>query len=87
MTWAFHNTSKLGLPLLLLLLLFLLLLQNPSSAHENPKFSRATEKGSDSADLNALKIHQNGGIKAVRDELFGAEKRRVNTGPNPLHNR
>lgn len=102
MSWGFHkgkfhmgigrsSESASCLCFLLLLLLLLLLEMNPCSADGNTKFPRG-KKGFHST-LNAAKIHENGskgmgtGKEFSGDEVFGAEKRRVYTGPNPLHNR
>lgn len=77
---------------LLLLLLMLLLLQNPFLADGSSRLVRG-KKGSSST-LNPSRIDKNKykGIVPEKgfggdDEVLGAQKRRVYTGPNPLHNR
>ena len=71
----------------LLLLLLLLQLKAPCFADGSGRFSRF--KGGYGAELKPVKPH--GGFKANAgkdaDEIFGADKRKINTGPNPLHNR
>lgn len=78
--------------LLLVLILLLVLQTSTSSAHASAKFgSYKTSTVSDhrlsSAESNAGFVV--GGVKDIEDgdSLFGDEKRRIHTGPNPLHNR
>ncbi|KAH6818686.1 CLAVATA3/ESR-RELATED 17 [Perilla frutescens var. frutescens] len=77
----------------LLLLLIVLVLENPCFADGSSRFNQG-KKGSPS-NLNPARIIDQNRYKGinipdkdvVRDDVFGAEKRRVYTGPNPLHNR
>lgn len=77
--------------LLLLLLLIMSLLETPCYAVGYGKFSSV--KGGSSSELrnNPAMSNSVGGLKrnANKDgnEIFGADKRKVYTGPNPLHNR
>lgn len=71
---------------LLLLLLILLLLETPCFADGSSRFTSG-KKGSIST-LNHKKGYKGSAEKGNNgDDVFGAEKRRVYTGPNPLHNR
>ncbi|CAK9188536.1 unnamed protein product [Ilex paraguariensis] len=74
--------------LFLLLLMLLKLGNSPCFADGYGRFSRS--KGGSGSDLSPLKTH-NGlkgkGNKHEDDDIFGGDKRRVYTGPNPLHNR
>lgn len=81
MTWAFHNRE------FRLLCFLLLLLHHHCFADGNGEnLSRGEEGNSVITHSNAVKIHRNG-IAEEDETIFGAEKRRVYTGPNPLHNR
>ncbi|KAH7844425.1 hypothetical protein Vadar_027858 [Vaccinium darrowii] len=74
----------------LLLLMMLIELEITTPCLADNKFSKF--KGRSQSDLNSLKHqkdfkgkeHKNG---VQFDDVFGAEKRKVYTGPNPLHNR
>ncbi|KAL9373576.1 hypothetical protein Peur_033196 [Populus x canadensis] len=77
--------------LYLLLLLIMSPLETPCYAVGYGKFS--SFRGGSSFELknNPAKSNNIGGLKGNADkdgnEIFGAEKRKVYTGPNPLHNR
>ncbi|KAL1548769.1 CLAVATA3/ESR-RELATED 17 [Salvia divinorum] len=75
----------------LLLLLMLFLLENQCCADGSSRFIQGNKKSlSSSSTLNPARIDPNyykGVVADKDDEVFGAEKRRVYTGPNPLHNR
>ena len=77
--------------LYLLLLLIMSPLETPCYAVGYGKFS--SFRGGSSSELknNPAKSNNIGGLKGNADkegnEIFGAEKRKVYTGPNPLHNR
>ncbi|PIN25020.1 hypothetical protein CDL12_02241 [Handroanthus impetiginosus] len=82
--------KELGL-LCFVLLLMILLLENPCFAEDGIKGKFTREKR---GSFTAVKVHRNGyrGIASDKDHIngdgvFGAEKRMVYTGPNPLHNR
>lgn len=82
-----EKNMGIGKVLVCLFLLLILLLYVEAAYHGggNSQFSKF--KGS-SCSGSAKKAHKNG-ENAEKDcaEIFGAEKRRVYTGPNPLHNR
>ncbi|KAL7225527.1 hypothetical protein ACSBR1_020822 [Camellia fascicularis] len=90
MTWVFSSKKHMGMRKLLaclsLLLLMLIELETPCFA-ELSRF-----KGRSDSKMNSLKPH-NKGFKGNADkngeddDAFGAQKRKVYTGPNPLHNR
>nr|DAD42891.1 TPA_asm: hypothetical protein HUJ06_001121 [Nelumbo nucifera] len=73
---------------LFLLLLMLLQLETPCSADGYGRFGRF--RGGSASKLSAF---QSKGIPERRegdkdgDEVFGVDKRKIYTGPNPLHNR
>jgi hypothetical protein len=75
-----------------LLLLILLQLEAPCFADGSRRFTRF-KGGSSGSELNPGPGSElnHGGFKGNAgkdgDEIFGAEKRKVYTGPNPLHNR
>ncbi|KAG6629808.1 hypothetical protein CIPAW_14G110800, partial [Carya illinoinensis] len=71
---------------LLLLVLFLFLLQiSTSSAADHVSATFATFKESINGSIGSRdKDHEDAGDHA---HVFGDEKRKVFTGPNPLHNR
>ena len=78
----------------LLLVLMLLVLENQCCADGSRRFIQANKKGlpsSSTTTLNPARIDRNyykGGVVSDKDDgVFGGEKRRVYTGPNPLHNR
>ncbi|KAL7138325.1 hypothetical protein ABFS83_10G155500 [Erythranthe nasuta] len=74
-SWAAFHYKRESFHLLLLLLVMILLSENPCFADE--RFSTGVKV-----------IHRNV-YKGILpdDDVFVAEKRRVYTGPNPLHNR
>ncbi|KAL1531380.1 CLAVATA3/ESR-RELATED 17 [Salvia divinorum] len=79
-----------GKEMCLLLLLLLLLLENPCFADGSSRFVQGNKKGLSSNPARIHRTHYKGVVADednVGDEVFGAEKRRVYTGPNPLHNR
>lgn len=90
MIWVLRK-KRMGLrtelACLSLLLLMLLQFETPCFAAGIGRFSRF--KVGSSSELNPVKPH--GGFKGNADKdsegIFGAEKRKVYTGPNPLHNR
>ena len=65
--------KRMGLVILILLLLALLHLSTPCNAAAN----KATFHRFKASKLNPAALNQ----------TFGADKRKVHTGPNPLHNR
>ncbi|KAL8489289.1 hypothetical protein ACS0TY_024781 [Phlomoides rotata] len=73
----------IGRELCLLLLLIFLLLENPCFADGSSRLTSG-KKGSVSTSS-----HNKGSAEEGKNgnEVFGGEKRRVYTGPNPLHNR
>ncbi|KAI9120684.1 hypothetical protein K1719_007717 [Acacia pycnantha] len=84
--------KKMGLLLLSLLLLNLFLLISPCKAAGRARFHRFKGHGSPNSELkpfhfggNGLQGHEHQDVD--EDEVFGADKRKVYTGPNPLHNR
>lgn len=92
MSWTNVSKKQMGLgkglacfSLLLLMLLQLQITTTTPCCAAN-KFSRFK---SEAAAAAASSI--NGRFKGKElqdgDEIFGADKRKVNTGPNPLHNR
>lgn len=95
MSWI--NVSKKmglgkGLACFSLLLLMLLHLQITTPCCAANKFSRFKSEAAAAASSNSDKSTTsiNGRFKGKEldgDEIFGADKRKVNTGPNPLHNR
>ncbi|CAL5420577.1 unnamed protein product [Camellia sinensis] len=75
---------------LLLLLMLMIEFKTPCFADGFNKFSRF--KGGSVSETNSLKPHRgfkgnNADYKNGDDGVFGAQKRKVYTGPNPLHNR
>ncbi|XAR48296.1 hypothetical protein NMG60_11031061 [Bertholletia excelsa] len=88
MTWVCSKKSmgmKRELACLYLLLLILIELETPCLAAGFSKFGFKGGSGS------VMKTHKcfngNAGKGGECDDAFGAEKRKVYTGPNPLHNR
>ncbi|KAG7962131.1 hypothetical protein I3843_09G050000 [Carya illinoinensis] len=72
-----------------LLLLMLLQFEAPCFADGAGRFYRSFKGGSGS-EHNSVKPHGTGfrgNADKDADEIFGADKRKVYTGPNPLHNR
>lgn len=86
-----REPACLSLHLLLLLLVIMSLLETPCYAVGYGKFSSV--KGGSRSELRNNPAMSNGvgGHKrnANKDgnEIFGGDKRKVYTGPNPLHNR
>ncbi|KAI4348584.1 hypothetical protein L6164_009292 [Bauhinia variegata] len=78
--------KQMALVILSLILLALLQLRTPCNAAGKSRFKIAS-----TSHLKPSKFH--GGLKGnadnkdKSDDLFGADKRKVHTGPNPLHNR
>lgn len=82
---------KTELACLSLLVLILLQLETPSLAAGNEKSNRVKAAPTTTSEINPAKP-QVGGFKRSaekdgNDEIFGADKRTIYTGPNPLHNR
>ncbi|KAK7396047.1 hypothetical protein VNO78_16756 [Psophocarpus tetragonolobus] len=78
--------------LILFLLLLLLLLLGTTPCHAAPRkvgFHRFKGASSSSSEFKPFNFHGAGNTahKEVADQVFGADKRKVYTGPNPLHNR
>ncbi|KAL9154975.1 hypothetical protein ABFS82_10G152200 [Erythranthe guttata] len=75
--WAAFHYKRESFHLLLLLLVMILLSENPCLIAADERFSTRVKL-----------IHRNV-YKGIlpEDDVFVAEKRRVYTGPNPLHNR
>lgn len=82
---------------LFLLLLFVLVLKSPSFADGYGRFNKFST-GSESNQVKQHKVNheflsphsnnnQNNNAEEDGDEIFGVDKRKVHTGPNPLHNR
>ncbi|KAE9586307.1 hypothetical protein Lalb_Chr24g0400421 [Lupinus albus] len=86
------KNQKISFLILSLFLLMLLLLSTttPSSKAEKGRFDRF-EGGSSSSVLKSSEFHVgvpgNKEEKHGGDQVFGAKKRKVYAGPNPLHNR
>ncbi|OIW09448.1 hypothetical protein TanjilG_31167 [Lupinus angustifolius] len=76
---------------LFLLMLLLLSTTTPSSIAEKARFDRFKGDSSSSSVVKSSEFHVGiQGTKADKhggDQVFGAEKRKVYAGPNPLHNR
>lgn len=90
MNWVIRKEQmglRRGLACFSLLLLILSVLETPCSAVGYAKFSRF--KGGSDSELNPAKSNNGfkGNVDKDGNEIFGAEKRKVHTGPNPLHNR
>ncbi|ONH94795.1 hypothetical protein PRUPE_7G031000 [Prunus persica] len=82
---------KTELACLSLLVLILLQLETPSLAAGNEKSTTVKAAPTKASEFNPAKP-QVGGFKRNaekdgNDEIFGADKRTIYTGPNPLHNR
>ncbi|CAL0322918.1 unnamed protein product [Lupinus luteus] len=84
------KTQRMSFLIISLLLLVLLLSTTPFITDEKHRFDRF-KGGSSSSKLKSSEYHvEFQGNKADiygRDQVFGAEERKVYTGPNPLHNR
>ncbi|CAL0332830.1 unnamed protein product [Lupinus luteus] len=86
------KNQKMSVLILSLFLLMLLLLNTttPSSTAEKGRFDRF-KGGSSSSVLKSSEFHvgiqESKAEKHGGDRVFGAEKRKVYAGPNPLHNR
>lgn len=86
------KNQQMGFVIISLLLLMLLLLSTtPCNTAEKARFDRF-KGGSSSFGLKSSELH--GGLQGNSankhgggDQVFGADKRKVYTGPNPLHNR
>lgn len=94
MIWVLRK-KRMGLrtelACLSLLLLMLLQLETPCLAGGSGRFS-SLKGGSGSgsgSEINPVKPHgaYKGNADKDADEIYGADKRKVYTGPNPLHNR
>ncbi|KAB1222178.1 hypothetical protein CJ030_MR2G023441 [Morella rubra] len=72
-----------------LLLLMLLQLETPCLAGGSGRFSSLKGGSGSGSEINPVKPHgaYKGNADKDADEIFGADKRKVYTGPNPLHNR
>lgn len=70
-----------------LLLLMILPLETPCLAAGSGRLNRF--KGGSGFQVNPVKPHGSitGNAEKDADAIFGADKRKVYTGPNPLHNR
>lgn len=85
------KNQNMGFVILFMLLLLLLLLSTtPCSAAGRARFERPRGGSSSASELKPSRFH--GGIQGNSadehgDQVFGADKRKVYTGPNPLHNR
>ncbi|XVF07085.1 hypothetical protein REPUB_Repub06bG0107100 [Reevesia pubescens] len=95
MTWALRKNQmsliRRGLACLSLLLLLLLQFETPCNAAPNGKLNRF-KAGSGAGWLSTPHFKSQGGFKGSNtgkdgEDIFGTEKRKVYTGPNPLHNR
>ncbi|CAJ1915635.1 unnamed protein product [Sphenostylis stenocarpa] len=78
--------------LFLLLLLFLILSTTPcQAAARKARFERFKGGGSSASEFKPFNFHgaalQGNSAHKEGDQVFGADKRKVYTGPNPLHNR
>lgn len=74
------------LSILLLLLLLLLQFETPCYAGVDDKLNRF-KAGSGGGLSPNFQSQGQGKVGGGGDGIFGAEKRKVYTGPNPLHNR
>ncbi|CAL0323528.1 unnamed protein product [Lupinus luteus] len=89
-----RKIQKMGFLFISFFLLMLLLLSTTSSsstAEKARRFDRFRGGSSSSSDLKSSEFHVgvqgNKADKHIGDQVFGADKRKVYTGPNPLHNR
>ncbi|KAK7336439.1 hypothetical protein VNO77_16980 [Canavalia gladiata] len=88
------KNHKMGFVMLFLLLLVLLLLSTTTpckaAAGNKVRFERF-KGGSYASEFKSSKFHgpgfQGNSEDKEGDQVFGADKRKVYTGPNPLHNR
>ncbi|CAH9100832.1 unnamed protein product [Cuscuta europaea] len=101
--WGFSKKQKMSLGFLSLLLLLLLQMKAPNYYADDGHLSNGDShrlkrvKPISGVGLTARKSHHRipkaatnlGGHDEEKkeDDIFGADKRRVRTGPNPLHNR
>ncbi|KAE9599750.1 hypothetical protein Lalb_Chr14g0365681 [Lupinus albus] len=87
MIWQKSKNQRMSFLIISLLLLVLLLSTTPCITAEKNRF----KGGSSSSKLKSSEYHvEFQGNKADKyggDQVFGAEERKVYTGPNPLHNR
>ncbi|XVF47279.1 hypothetical protein PTKIN_Ptkin03bG0096900 [Pterospermum kingtungense] len=92
------NFTCFYLLLLLLLLLLLFQLESSTPAHDHGSATHGGFKplSASSQQFRPVQHQPHGGfgagnhvhkVKDGDDEVFGGEKRKVYTGPNPLHNR
>ncbi|KAG5043239.1 hypothetical protein AAZX31_03G109800 [Glycine max] len=93
-----NNQQKMSCVILFLLLLLLLLLLSTTPCHAAARKARFdTLKGGSSSDdefkfkpsnnFHGTGLQGNTNAQKDGDQVFGADKRKVYTGPNPLHNR
>lgn len=82
--------KQMGFGILCLLFLTMLLVSTPCNAAGRARFHRF-RGGGDGSHSELKPFDFRGGLKGNEDKdgdgIFGAEKRKVYTGPNPLHNR
>ncbi|OIW15489.1 hypothetical protein TanjilG_32893 [Lupinus angustifolius] len=80
----------LFISLFLIMLLLLSTTTSSTTAEKARRFDRF-KGGSSSSELKSSEFHVgvqgNKADKNIGDQVFGADKRKVYTGPNPLHNR
>ncbi|EOY08782.1 Uncharacterized protein TCM_023923 [Theobroma cacao] len=94
MTWVLSKKKQMslrkGLACLSLLLLMLLQFETPCFAgvydHNHNRF-RAGSGASLSPNFKSQGGFKGSNTAKDGDDIFGAEQRKVYTGPNPLHNR
>ncbi|XWS73630.1 hypothetical protein CRYUN_Cryun02cG0145100 [Craigia yunnanensis] len=82
---------------LLLLLLLLFQLESSTSTHDHGSARHGSFKPVSASSQQFMPVQSHGSFEAGNhehhkvkdgdDEVFGNEKRKVHTGPNPLHNR
>ncbi|KAJ6310200.1 hypothetical protein OIU76_015015 [Salix suchowensis] len=72
---------------LALLFLILLLLETSSVPDRSARYGSFKTTGSTTQLLGAVKSHGGGDRDEEGDATLGGEKRKIYTGPNPLHNR
>ncbi|KAF1883214.1 hypothetical protein Lal_00030426 [Lupinus albus] len=78
----------LFISLFLLMLLRFSTTTSSSTVEKTRRFDRF-KGGSSSSELKSseFQLQGNKADKNIGDQVFGADKRKVHTGPNPLHNR